>query len=292
MGDKLIVVVGPTGVGKSAYAIELAKRYTCPVISADSRQIYRGMAIGTDAPTSEVLAAIPHFFIQCREVWEPYSADEWSKEALELTMKLFAKHPVLIMVGGSMMYLQAFLEGFDPIPTPSEELRGELWRRFEEEGVGPLRDELQMVDPEYLTKIDPANHKRIIRALEVYHTTGKPFSSFHHHKKSREFPFEVEVHHVVRDRAELYERINQRVRQMVERGLVEEVRALQPYRKENALNTIGYKEIFSYLDGEISLDKAIQMIAKNSRVYARQQENFFRRWQGEDSPFPNCEIVL
>lgn len=290
MRGKLTVVVGPTGVGKSAYAFELANKYASPIISADSRQVYRGMAIGTDAPSADVLAAVPHYFIQCREVWEPYSADEWSKNALELVLQLFQKHPILIMVGGSMMYLQAFLEGFDPIPTPPDEVREGLWKRFEEEGVTALRDELQTIDPEYLTKIDSANHKRIIRALEVFYTTGKPFSSFHNHCKSRAFPFAVEVHHVTRPRAELYERINLRVRQMVERGLVDEVRALLHYRNENALNTIGYKEVFAYLDGDITLDKAIQLISKNSRVYARQQENFFRRWQGEDSAYPNIII--
>lgn len=292
MGGKLIVVVGPTGVGKSAYALQLAQRYSTVIISADSRQIYRGMAIGTDAPTGDVLMAVPHFFIQCREVWETYSADEWAKDALALIDELFTKHEIIVMVGGSMMYLQAFLEGFDPIPSPSDELRNDLWERFEKKGVESLRSELEHVDPEYLTKIDPNNHKRIIRALEVYHTTGQPFSAFHSHKKRRQFGYDVEVHHVFRERAVLYERINQRVHQMVADGLVAEAEALLPYRNENALNTIGYKEMFQYLDGEISLEQAVQKIAKNSRVYARQQENFFRRWQGSYSPFTNHTIAL
>lgn len=293
MTPKLIAVVGPTGVGKSAYAIELAQRYTTSIVSADSRQVYKGMAIGTDAPAIEVLKAIPHFFIACRDVWEHYSADEWAEDALNVVQELFKSgKKQVVMVGGSMMYLQAFLQGFDPIPLPTEEIRQKLWQRFSEEGVAPLREELKAIDPHYLTHIDPSNHKRIIRALEVYYTTGRPFSFFHTGNKQRSFDFDVEIHHISRPREELYQRINRRVLQMMERGLVDEVCALLPYRHLNALNTIGYKEIFMYLDGDITKEKAQELISKNSRVYARQQESFFRRWQGEKSPFPNFTIQL
>ncbi|MBR8703450.1 tRNA (adenosine(37)-N6)-dimethylallyltransferase MiaA [Porphyromonas levii] len=282
---KLIVVIGATGVGKSAYALQLARQYHTHIISADSRQVYRGMEIGTDAPSLEERALVPHHFIQSRDVEYPYSASEWATEALGLIENLMQHYPTLVMVGGSMMYLQAFLYGMDDVPAPEPEVREALWRLFEEEGVEPLRADLLKVDPQYLERIDANNHKRIIRALEVWQTTGRPFSSYHTTPEAKTFPFEVELHLVDRPRQELYRRINSRVALMVERGLVDEVQALHPYRHLNALNTIGYKEIFAYLDGNITLEQAGQQIAKNSRVYARQQSNFFARWCTPNSPF-------
>lgn len=282
--DKLITVIGATGVGKSAYALQLAKELNTEIVSADSRQIYRGMVIGTDAPSLEDRASVPHHFVQCREISEPYSAYQYAEDALALLDKLFTKYPVVVAVGGSMMYLQALLYEMDEIPLPSPTLREALWQRYNQEGVMSLREELQAVDPDYLTRIDPNNHKRIIRALEVYHTTGRSFSSFHTTPSPRELPFEVELQMITRPREELYQRINRRVEQMVAKGLVEEVRALMPYREYNALNTIGYKEIFQYLDGAISLEEATRLIAKHSRTYARQQITFFSKWHGKQVP--------
>lgn len=282
---RLIVVIGATGVGKSAYALQLAKQYNTHILSADSRQIYRGLEIGTDAPSLEERASVPHHFVQCREVWEPYSASEWARDALELAEGLFHQHSTLVMVGGSMMYLQAFLYGMDDVPSPSPELRQRLWELFETQGVEPLREELKQVDPQYLERIDPNNHKRMIRALEVWYTSGRPFSSYHTTPQAKSFHFDVELHLVERPREELYSRINQRVALMILKGLVAEAQAMLPYRHLNALNTIGYKESFAYLDGKISIEEMEHQIAKNSRVYARQQSNFFARWCTPGSPF-------
>ena len=282
---KLIVVIGATGVGKSAYALQLAQQYHTHIISADSRQIYRGMEIGTDAPSIEERALVPHHFVQCREVSEPYSASEWASDALALAGELLQQHSTLVRVGGSMMYLQAFLYGMDDVPSPALDVREELWEIFQTQGVEPLRAELQQVDAEYLERIDPNNHKRIIRALEVWRTAGRPFSSYHTTPSARVLPFEVELHLADRPREELYRRINRRVALMIERGLVAEAQALLPYRHLNALNTLGYKEVFAYLDGAINLEEAERQIAKNSRVYARQQSNFFARWCTPESPF-------
>ncbi len=282
---KLIVVIGATGVGKSAYALQLAQQYHTHIISADSRQIYRGMEIGTDAPSLEERALVPHHFVQCREVWQSYSASEWAVDALEVVERVMEQHSVLVMVGGSMMYLQAFLFGMDDVPAPANGVREELWHIFNTQGVTPLRAELRQVDPQYLERIDPNNHKRIIRALEVWHTSGRPFSSYHTTPIARSFPFDIELHWVDRSREELYSRINARVALMIERGLVDEARALLPYRYLNALNTIGYKEMFAYLDGTINLEEAERQISKNTRIYARQQSNFFARWCTPENPF-------
>lgn len=275
----LIVVVGATGVGKSAHALQLAREYHTPIISADSRQIYRGMAIGTDAPTADVLRAVPHYFIHTLEVTEQISAHEWALAAEQIIQKEIAERGTAIVVGGSMLYLQALLEGQDPIPEPLPEVRAALWQRFDQEGVAPLREELLRIDPSYLTRIDPNNHKRIIRALEVYHTTGTPFTHFHQRSGSlRSFPFRLQIQNITRPRPELFARIEARVAKMLDRGLVEEVRSLLPYRHCNALNTIGYKEIFRYLDSELTLPEAAQLIIRHTKAYARQQEHFFSRW--------------
>lgn len=284
---KLIVVIGATAVGKSAYALQLAKELHTHIISADSRQVYRGMEIGTDAPSSEDRASVPHHFIQCREVWEPYSASEWATEAGQVVEELLPQHPTLVMVGGSMMYLQAFLYGMDDVPSPELSVREELWQTFATEGVEPLRAELLRVDPEYLERIDANNHKRIIRALEVYRTTGRAFSTYHTQPTLRERPFEVELHHVVRPREVLYSRINQRVSLMISRGLREEVERLREYRHLNALNTIGYKEMFAHLDGGVTLAECERQIAKHTRIYARQQFNFFSRWHSQSIIHPH-----
>lgn len=272
----LIIITGPTGVGKSELALSVAQKYDTPIISADSRQIYKRMSIGTDAPTEEMLQQVPHHFIATRDVTEYYSASLYEQEALRIIETVHRDKDVALLVGGSMMYIDAVAKGIDEIPDVKPEIRETLWRRFEQEGVGQMREELRALDPDYLECIDPNNHKRIIHALEVCLTTERPFSSFHTHSH-KERPFEIIKIGLTRDRAELYERINSRVVSMVERGLIDEARQLLPYRHLNALNTVGYKEAFAHLDGEISLEECIQKISKNTRVYARKQLSWYRR---------------
>lgn len=272
----LIIITGPTGVGKSELALSVAQTYGTPIISADSRQIYKGMSIGTDAPTEEMLQRVPHHFIATRDVTEYYSASLYEQEALRVIEEVHRERNVALLVGGSMMYIDAVSKGIDDIPDVKPEIRENLWERFELEGVEQMREELRTLDPDYLECIDPNNHKRIIHALEVCLTTGHPFSSFHTHSH-KERPFKIIKIGLTRDRVELYERINSRVITMVERGLIDEARQLLPYRHFNALNTVGYKEAFAHLDGDISLEECIQKISKNTRVYARKQLSWYRR---------------
>lgn len=276
---KLIILTGPTGVGKSAYALDLAREWDTPIISADSRQVYRGMTIGTDAPTPEVLKEVPHYFVASHEVTSPFNAYDFATEALALVDRILEERSRALVVGGSMMYIQSLLYRMDPIPEPDLTVRETLWHTFETEGIEPIRARLEEVDPTYLRSIDGSNHKRMIRALEVWLTTGRPFSSWHTHTL-RTFPYKVEVWALIRPREELYERINQRVDEMIDRGLIEEVRALLPYRDCNALNTIGYREVMSYLDGDCTLEECIHRIKKNSRVFARKQITFFSKIPG------------
>lgn len=272
----LVIVTGPTGVGKSDLALSIAEQYDTPIISADSRQIYRGMAIGTDAPTPEMLSRVPHHFIATREVTEHYSASQYEQDALKVISQVHQEKDVALMVGGSMMYIDAVAKGIDDIPDVSPEVRTKLWQEYEEVGVSELRERLQAVDPEYLRRIDHNNHKRIIHALEVYTTTGKPFSAFHT-GKTKKRPFTILKFGIIRDREELYQRINNRVTSMVEHGLIEEAHNLLPFRHLNALNTVGYKEAFEYLDGTVTIDECIRRIAKNTRTYARKQLTWYRR---------------
>lgn len=273
---RLIILTGPTGVGKSAYAIELARLLSIPIISADSRQLYRGMSIGTDAPSPEAMSEIHHYFVATREVTDPYNAYDYAADALAVVDEVLTTHDTALVVGGSMMYIQALLYQMDPIPEPDPEVRRQLWECFETHGVGPIRSRLAEVDPQYLASVDGNNHKRMIRALEVWLTTHRPFSSWHTHTP-RNFPYEHEVWGLFRPRPILYERINQRVDRMFQSGLVEEVRSLLPHKDCNALNTIGYKEVIQYLDGQCSLDEAVHRVKKNSRVYARKQITFFEK---------------
>lgn len=277
MTDKLLVVItGPTGVGKSDLALRLSERYHTPIISADSRQIYRGMEIGTDASSSDLLPLVPHHFIGVKSVSEYYSASMYEAEALSCIERVHQGGDIALLVGGSMMYIDAVVKGIDDIPDVAPEVRHELWRRWETEGLEPLREELKVLDPLYLSTVDPNNYKRIIHALEVCQTTGRPFSSYHTHSvKPR--PFKILKIGLTRDREELYARINDRVLSMIHRGLVEEVRKLLPYRHLNALNTVGYKEVFGYLEGLWDLDTCIRKIQKNTRVYARKQLSWYRR---------------
>lgn len=276
MKKKLIIILGPTGVGKTERSLQLAESLHTEIISCDSRQMYREMKIGTAAPTEKELQRVPHHFIGNLSIHDYYSCGKFELEALAKCEELFQRHDTVLMVGGSMLYIDAICKGIDDIPKIDEELRRELDLRLANEGVDALRNELKMLDPVYYRQVDPLNHKRIKHALEVCIQTGKPFSSFHTDTK-KERPFDIEKIGFTRPREELYERINLRVDKMFEAGLLEEAKALHPYKGLNSLNTVGYKELFEYFDGNWTLEYAKQMIQQNSRHYAKKQITWFKR---------------
>lgn len=272
----LIVVVGPTGSGKSALAVELAKHYCAPVISTDSRQFYRGLPIGTAQPTAEEQAAARHYFIADREVEDDFNCGKYEVEALTLLDKLFAEHDYVVAVGGSGLYVKALCEGMDDLPDADPALRAELKRRLESDGVAVLAEELKRLDPRYASEVDKCNPARVIRALEVCLTTGRPYSE-QRSGVAAERPFDIVKVGTDMPRDVLYERINRRVDAMIEEGLVDEARRVYPKRHLNALQTVGYREMFDYFDGECTLDDAIELIKRNSRRYAKRQLTWFRR---------------
>ncbi len=293
---KLIIILGPTAVGKTDYSIETALRYDSPVISCDSRQIYREMSIGTAVPDASQLAAVKHYFIHSHTVTELYTAGRYEVEALELINRLFAEgHETLVMAGGSGFYIDALVNGLDDFPSADLELRRQLTDRLENEGVDSLRVELRSLDPESYATIDIANGQRVVRALEVCLMTGRPFSSFKTSQQKKR-DFEIEKIGLTRPREVLYDRINRRVVQMVDDGLVDEVRSLTQYRDLAALKTVGYKEIFDWFDYEAglvpagdfgpttpgdgpvtSLDRAVELIQRNTRRYAKRQLSYWGR---------------
>ena len=296
MSKKLIIILGPTAVGKTDYSIETALKYDSPVISCDSRQIYKEMTIGTAVPDASQLSAVKHYFIHSHSVEQLYTAGKYELEALDLINRLFDEgHDTLVMAGGSGFYIDALVNGLDDFPSADLQLREELMTRLREEGVESLRVDLQKLDPESYATIDIANGQRVVRALEVCIMTGKPFSSFKTNQlKKRDF--EIEKIGLTRPRDVLYDRINRRVLQMVDEGLVDEVRSLVGYRDLAALQTVGYKEIFDwfdYMDGKVStegwtpttpgdgpvtsLDRAVELIQRNTRHYAKRQLSYWKR---------------
>ena len=277
MRRRLIIILGPTAVGKTDYSISAARGYGSPVISCDSRQIFRNMSIGTAVPNASQLAAVKHYFIQSIHVTQAYTAGDYETDAVALIERLFDEgHETLVMTGGSMFYIDAVCNGLDNLPEGDQALRAELWNRLENEGVEDLAEELRLKDPLTYSQIDVRNSQRVIRALEVCIVSGRPFSSFKTGER-RVRSFEIEKIGLTRDREELYSRINQRVLNMLDEGLVEEVRSLLPYRDCQALQTVGYKEIFEYLDGKIPLEEAVRLIQRNTRHYAKKQLTWWRR---------------
>lgn len=274
---KLTILLGPTGVGKTDRSISLAESLGSPIISCDSRQLYREMGIGTAVPSPEQLSRVRHYFIQDHSIHDIYTAGQYELDAIALLEELFGQgHEELVMVGGSGFYIDAVCNGLDDFPPADQALREKLSSRLREEGVEALRTELRILDPESYRSIDIANGQRVVRALEVCLMTGRPFSSFktEPHKKRN---FEIEKIGLVRPRQELYERIDRRVLQMVRDGLVEEARSLAGQRNLPALQTVGYKEIFSYLNGEYGLDRAVELIQRNTRRYAKRQLSWWAR---------------
>ena len=270
----LIVLIGPTGVGKTELSLLLAKLLSSPVISADSRQIYRDIPIGTAAPTPEELKAVRHYFIGTMNLDQYYSAAQYEADVMQLTDELFKTHDTLLLTGGSMLYVDAVTKGIDDIPSVDDEVRLMLKERLDKEGLDALKAELRLIDPEYYSTVDLMNHKRIVHALEIYYTSGRPFSSFRTNTK-KERPFRILKFGLRRERQVLFDRINRRVDQMMADGLLDEVRRVYPLRHLNSLNTVGYKELFHYLDGEWPLDMAVERIKKNTRVYAKKQMTWF-----------------
>jgi len=272
----LIVIAGPTASGKTAAAIRLAQHFNTVVVSADSRQFFREMSIGTAKPTADELAAAPHYFINSHSVTESFSVGDFERECLALLTELFKVHPVVILAGGSGLYIKAICEGFDNIPDADPQIREKLNDELAQYGIEPLQERLKRIDPVYYSEVDIDNPQRIIRALEVYESSGQPFSSYRTSKINQR-PFHSIKLGLNMPRELLYERIDTRVDLMLAEGLVKEVESLVPYRNLNALNTVGYSEIFDYLNGKSDLTTAISLIKQNTRRFAKRQMTWFRK---------------
>lgn len=271
---KLIVLLGPTGVGKTELSLKLAEQLHASIVSADSRQLYRGLTIGTAAPTSEQLSRVKHYMVGDLDVTDYYSASEFEQDALKIIDKL--PDDYIILSGGSMMYIDAICKGIDDIPTIDEELRQDVYKLFEKEGLEAIQSQLKLLDPTFYDQVDLKNYKRVIHALEVCLMTGKPYSSLRTNKVKKR-PFEIIKIGLMRNREELYQRINSRVEKMLENNLLEEAKQFYPQKNLNSLNTVGYKELFKYFDDEWTLDFAIEKIKQNSRIYSRKQITWFKR---------------
>lgn len=285
MKPLLIIILGPTAVGKTDLTLSIAEKLKCPILNCDSRQIYKGMEIGTASPTQEQLERVKHYFVGKLELDEYYSAAKYEEEVLSLTSDLFKIHDTLMLSGGSMMYIDAVCNGIDDIPTVNEDVRSSLKQRYQEEGIDKMLAELKLIDPLHYDTVDHKNWKRIIHALEIFYTTGKPYSSFLTRKTLRNIdkktnttnrPFHILKIGLERPREELFERINSRVDAMINSGLLHEAMTLYKHRNKNALNTVGYKEMFNVLDGTWELPMAIERIKKNTRVYAKKQLTWFK----------------
>ena len=274
--NNLVVLIGPTAVGKTATSFAIAEHFGCPIISADSRQMYRGMEIGTAMPTKEELEQHKHHFVGQLTPGDYYSAARYEADVLELLEKEFPHHPTMLLTGGSMMYIDAVCYGIDDIPTVDDQTRAMVIEKYNREGLESLAAELRLLDPEYYAEADIKNPKRVMHALEICYMTGKKYSSFRTRKKKQR-PFNIIKIGLRRDREELYYRINRRVDMMIEQGLVEEVKQFVHLKEHNSLNTVGYKEIFKYLDGEWTLDFAIEKIKQNTRIYSRKQVTWYQK---------------
>lgn len=274
--NTLIVLIGPTGVGKTDLSINIAEKYNSPIISADSRQLYSELKIGTAAPSEEYLKRIKHYFVGTLKLTDYYSAAQYESDVMKLLDELFKTHDTILLTGGSMMYIDAICKGIDDIPTVDNETREMMMEKYENEGLEKLCVELKLLDPEYYSIVDLKNPKRVIHALEICYMTGKTYTSFRTGNKKQR-PFNIIKIGLCRDRNELYERINKRVDIMINDGLIDEVKSVYQYKNLNSLNTVGYKEIIQYLDGNWTLEFAIDKIKQNSRIYSRKQMTWFKR---------------
>jgi len=275
----LIVITGPTAVGKTALCLDIARRFGIPIINADSRQIYKELRIGTASPTEGQLRLVRHYFVGTLALDDYYSASLFEQQVLQQLSQHFMTHDYALMAGGSMMYIDAVCDGIDDIPTIDDDTRAMMKQRLENEGLEALCEELKRLDPEYYKIVDRQNPRRVVHALEICTMTGKTYTSFRRRER-RERPFRIVKIGLNRPREELYERINRRVDEMMSEGLLDEVRQLYPQRGSNALNTVGYKELFDYLDGRWTLEEAVERIKGNTRRYARKQLTWYKKDEG------------
>lgn len=272
----LIVILGPTGVGKTNISLQLAEKFGCPIVSSDSRQIFRELKIGTAAPSEEELKRVKHYFIGTHSIFDSYSAGQYEEDAIKLLDELYQKDDVILLVGGSMMYIDAVCNGMDDIPNVKPEIRTFWQKEFAEKGLEFIQNELKRLDEKHYNEVDLQNPKRILHALEICTQTAKTFSEFRTGEKKKR-NFEILKIGLNRPRAELYERINLRVDVMMQDGLLEEATPFYPYKHLNTLNTVGYKELYKYMDGDWTLDFAVNMIKQDSRHYAKRQLTWFNR---------------
>lgn len=272
----LLLIQGPTGVGKTELSLRVAEHYGCPILNCDSRQLYRDIPIGTAAPTAEEQARVRHYFVGTLALEQDYSAGQYERDALALLDKLFADHEVVVMTGGSMLYADAVCRGLDDLPAIPASVRADVQRGYEEGGLAWLQGEVQRLDPDYWLLVDQQNRARLRHCVELCRTTGKPYSALRTNS-SKERPFRIVKIGLDRPREELYDRINCRVLQMLDNGFLEEAKRVYPLRHLNSLQTVGYKELFAYLDGEYDLDRAIELIQQNTRHYAKRQLTWLRR---------------
>lgn len=280
----LLLIVGPTGVGKTELSLRVAEHYGCPILNCDSRQVFRGIPIGTAAPTEAEQARVKHYFVATRALEEEYNAGQYERDALALLEELFRTYEVVVMTGGSMLYADAVCEGLDDLPSVQKEIREAVQQAYQKGGLAWLQQEVQRLDPVYWEKVDQQNPARLMHCVELCCTTGKAYSSLLTGKRKAESgknlngrPFRIVKVGLERPRAELYDRINRRVEQMIADGLVEEARAVYPKRQLNSLQTVGYRELFAHFDGEYDLPRAIELIQQNTRHYAKRQMTWFRR---------------
>ncbi len=272
----LLVLTGPTGVGKTELSLRLAEHFGCPVVSADSRQIFREIPVGTAAPTPAEQARVKHYFVGSKSVAEDYNAGQYERDALALLDTLFQTHRTVVLTGGSMLYIDAVCNGFDDIPSVPADLREQVKAEYNTNGLAWLQSEVQRLDPAYWTEVDRQNPQRLLHCVEVCRIAGKPFSSFRSRTRAQR-PFRIVKVGLTRPREELYTRINLRVEQMMAQGLLEEAQSVYPLRHRNSLQTVGYRELFAYFDGQYTLPEAVEMIQQNSRHYAKRQMTWFNR---------------
>lgn len=284
----LVVLIGPTGVGKTELSLSLAEHLQCPILNADSRQIFKDIEIGTAAPTADELARVKHYFVHTLPLDSYYSAAQYEEDVLKILGEVFAEGDVAIMSGGSMMYVDAVTKGIDDIPTVDDEVRSLIAHRLATEGLDPLLAELKILDPSYYEVVDHHNHKRVVHALEICYMTGATYSSLRVNKV-KERPFRIIKFGLMRDRASLFSRINRRVDMMMQQGFMDEAQRVYHLRHLNSLNTVGYKELFNVIDGTWELPMAVERIKKNTRVYAKKQMTWYKR--DEDIHWLNADTM-